>query len=44
MKVLEKNLDDIRVYRLGKVDIEVVVLGRDASGTWLGVRTNVVET
>jgi hypothetical protein len=44
MKLLEKNLDDIRVYRLGKVDIEVVVLGRDASGTWLGVRTNVVET
>lgn len=44
MNVLETNVDDVRMYRLGKVDIEVVVLGRHASGTWLGVRTNVVET
>ena len=44
MNVLEKNVDDARMYRLGKVDIEVVVVGRHASGTWLGVRTNVVET
>ena len=42
--VLEKNLENIRVYRLGEVDIEVFALGRHASGTWLGVRTNVVET
>lgn len=44
MTVLEKNIEDVRMYRLGKVDIEVVVIGRHASGTWLGVRTNVVET
>ncbi len=44
MHVLETNIDDVRMYRLGKVDIEVVVLGRHASGAWLGVRTNVVET
>ena len=44
MKVLAQNLEDVRVYRIGEVDIEVLVLGRDASGTWMGVRTNVVET
>lgn len=43
-KLLETSLEDVRVYRLGAVDIEVIVLGRDASGSWVGVRTNVVET
>lgn len=43
-KVLETNLEDVRVYRLGTIDIEVIVLGRHASGVWMGVRTNVVET
>lgn len=44
MTVLEKNIEDARMYRLGTVNIEVIVLGRHASGAWLGVRTNVVET
>lgn len=43
-ELLEKNLTDVRVYRLGQVNIEVLVLGRHASGGWMGVRTNVVET
>jgi hypothetical protein len=42
--LLEQSLEDIRVYRVGEIDIEVFVLGRHPSGTWLGVRTNVVET
>lgn len=42
--LLEKNLDDVRVFRLGEVDMEVFVLGRHPCGTWLGFRTNVVET
>lgn len=44
MNVLEENLQELRVYRLGQTEIEVIALGRDASGTWQGVRTNVVET
>lgn len=44
MNVLEANLEDNRVYRVGTVDIEVFALGRTSSGVWMGVRTNVVET
>lgn len=44
MNLLERNLSNLRVYRVGKVDIEVFVLGRHPSGAWLGVRTNIVET
>lgn len=42
--LLEDNLEDIRIYRLGEVDMEIFVLGRHASGKWMGIRTNVVET
>jgi Nuclease A inhibitor-like protein len=44
MTLLERNIEDVRMYRLGRVNIEVIVIGRHATGTWLGVRTNVVET
>jgi len=42
--LLERELTDLRVYRVGKVDIEAFVLGRHPSGTWLGVTTKLVET
>lgn len=44
VEVLETELADVRVYRVGAVDIDVVVLGRHESGSWLGVKTKVVET
>lgn len=42
--LLEDHLTDLRVYRVGSVDIDVYVLGRHPSGAWLGLRTKVVET
>ncbi len=42
--LLRKNLEDLRAYRVGKVDIDAYVLGRHASGEWLGLQTKVVET
>lgn len=44
VQVLEANLKDVRGYRIGKTEIDVVVLGRHESGAWLGVKTKVVET
>lgn len=44
MRVLRENLTDVKVYRVGKVNIPVYVVGRSAAGTWLGLRTRVVET
>jgi len=42
--ILDRELTDLRSYRAGKVDIDAIVLGRDASGAWIGVRTKIVET
>ena len=44
MRVLRENLTDVKVYRVGKINIPVYVVGRSAAGTWLGLRTRVVET
>lgn len=43
-RVLEENLKDVKVYRVGKRNIHVYVLGRSEEGNWLGVSTRVVET
>ncbi len=44
VELLTRELKSLRVYRVGKVDIDVYVLGQDASGDWLGLKTHVVET
>lgn len=42
--LLEANLKDLRVYRVGSINIPVYVTGRNAAGEWVGVSTRVVET
>ncbi|WP_433934967.1 nuclease A inhibitor family protein [Sorangium cellulosum] len=42
--LLERQLTDLRVYRVGRVAIDVYALGRHPSGAWIGVKTKVVET
>lgn len=44
IKVLEDNLSDVQVYRVGAVNIIIYAIGRSASGNWLGLSTRVVET
>jgi hypothetical protein len=44
VELLRANLDDLRVFRVGRINMEVYVLGRAARGNWLGLRTRVVET
>jgi hypothetical protein len=41
---LKKNLSDLRVYRVGEINIQVYVVGRSPGGSWLGISTRVVET
>lgn len=43
-RVLQENLTDVRVYRVGTVNIAVYVVGRAPGGDWLGLSTRVVET
>ena len=41
---LRSNLSNIRVFRVGTVAIDVYILGKTASGEWLGIKTRVIES
>jgi hypothetical protein len=43
-RLLEANLSDLKVFRVGTINMPVYVAGRAASGSWLGVSTRAVET
>jgi hypothetical protein len=44
MRLLKDNLEDVRVYKVGKINIPVYIIGRSPGGSWLGLSTRVVET
>jgi hypothetical protein len=44
-QVLKKSLSDLHVYRVGgSPRVDIYLLGRAASGEWLGLHTTTVET
>jgi hypothetical protein len=42
--VLETNLTDLRVYRVGTISITVYVVGKTSCGDLAGVTSTVIET
>lgn len=43
-KLLEKNLRYLKVYKIGKVQLDVYVVGLDAENRLTGIKTKAVET
>lgn len=43
-KLLEKNLKDLKVFKIGKIELDVYVVGLDAENILSGVKTKAVET
>lgn len=43
-KLLENNLDELTVFRIGQIRIDIYVLGIDKDGNLAGIRTAAVET
>ena len=44
VKLLKERLTNLKVYRVGSVNITVFILGKDQGGDWVGLATQVVET
>jgi Nuclease A inhibitor-like protein len=42
--VLNQELQEVSVYRIGQVQIQAFILGRDAEGFWSGLKTTQIET
>ena len=43
-EVLQTHLQDLNFYRVGAVDVNLYLLGRHASGCYVGVYTHMIET
>ncbi len=43
-QVLKDNLSDLHVYRVGTINIDILVVGRDREGQIVGIKTKAVET
>ncbi|RNI26922.1 nuclease A inhibitor family protein [Rufibacter latericius] len=41
---LETNLQEVRVYRVGQIQVQAYVMGKAPDGTWLGLKMTLVET
>ncbi len=44
IRLLKENLSELIVYRIGKTNMPVYIIGKSLSGNWLGLATRVVET
>lgn len=44
LRLLKENLDDLKVYRVGEINIAVYIVGRASTGNRVGLSTRVVET
>jgi len=42
--VIERNLADVKVYKVGTIDIPVYIVGRSPEGQWLGVSARLIQT
>lgn len=42
--VLRDNLSEVKVYKVGLINIPVYIVGRSPEGNWLGLSTRVVQT
>lgn len=43
-ELLERNLRDLKVFKVGKIQLDVYVVGLDIENKMLGIKTKAVET
>lgn len=43
-KVLHEELTDVKVYRVGEVNVDAFIVGKLKDGSYAGLRTKLVET
>jgi len=44
LAVLNKNLMDLKVFKIGQVELDIYIIGRTTAGDWAGIKTEAVET
>jgi hypothetical protein len=43
-KVLDEHLSEVKVFRIGRIQIDIYIVGKTDGGQWAGLKTAAVET
>lgn len=43
-QTIEENLADVRIYKIGEINMPVYIVGKSSAGSWIGLSTRAVET
>ncbi len=43
-KLLENNLRDLKVFKIGKIEVNIYIVGLDSESNLMGIKTKAVET
>ena len=41
---LQANLQELKVYRVGQTQVQAYIIGKAQDGSWLGLKTTLIET
>lgn len=44
LTVIKANLPEAKVFRIGKINVDLYIVGQTRDGDWVGVKTAAVET
>ncbi len=44
LQAIDSNLNDVRVFRIGEIEIAVYIVGKTPDGDIVGLKTHVIET
>jgi hypothetical protein len=44
INVMKENLENIKIYRIGEVRIDIYIIGKTRDGSFIGLKTSAVET
>jgi hypothetical protein len=44
LRVLREQLTDLKVFRIGQIQVAIYLIGKTRDGAWAGVRTTSIET
>lgn len=42
--LMKANLSNLKIYKVGRINMPVYIVGRSPEGNWLGLSTRVVQT
>jgi hypothetical protein len=44
LATLQQHLAETKVFRIGRIQVDIIIIGRTTTGKWAGLKTKAIET